>query len=52
MHMKLWETKDSEKVSPAFSNDESKPETKKWDSGACDMQQSSQIAVCSKHSNI
>ena len=42
--MKLWETKDSEKVSPAFSNDESKLETKKWNSGTCDMQQSSQIA--------
>lgn len=52
MPMKLWETKDSEKVSPAFSNDEIKLKTKKWNSGTCDMQQSSQIAVCSKHSNI
>lgn len=32
--MKLWETKDSEKVSPAFSNDESKLQNKEmeqWD---------------------
>lgn len=31
MPMKLWETKDSEKVSPAFSNDEIKLKNKEME---------------------